>query len=177
MEGIVSNAIKCTPNDNPISSAISSSHLLPLGSCMASPHFRPAQNRSAMNNDAMAYTSASVALYQKLSEKRKARLAVKALPKTAFALLEVISPFVLTIFVNKMVTDQNINSMVNADESTDTMLIIKPVCCGEVANMANIDPIIWNSGAPGGWPICNFAEVDWYSQQSQKLREGSAVMV
>jgi len=35
------------------------------------------------------------------------------------------------------------------------------------ANNAKIAPIIWWKGAPGGWPIWSFAEVEIYSPASQ----------
>ena len=76
-----------------------------------------------------------------------------------------------------MVSDQNMNSMVSALEVTDSMFTIKATFCGLVANNEKNAPAIWKKGAPGGWPTCSFAEVEIYSPQSQKLREGSTVRV
>ena len=86
---MVSNAMKCTPKDNPTTKLISKSHLLPLGSCISCSQRSPSQNKRAINKVAIAYTSASTALNQKLSEKVKAKAPTKELPKIAmlFSLL------------------------------------------------------------------------------------------
>ena len=74
----------------------------------------------------MAYTSASTALNQKLSENVKANEPTNPLPKTAICFPKVNSGVSLlsSIFFNailraKLVIDQNINKMVNALEYTD----------------------------------------------------------
>ncbi len=83
---MVNRAIKWTPKDSPISREINNNQRLPLGVCMSSSHLSASQNNIAMNNDAMAYTSASTALAQKLSEKVKAKEPTNELPKTTIAL-------------------------------------------------------------------------------------------
>ena len=69
MAGMVSNAIKCTPNDSPTTNEISNNQRSPRGSCKLSVHLMPNQNIADINSIAIAYTSASTALNQKLSEK------------------------------------------------------------------------------------------------------------
>ena len=67
--------------------------------------------------------------------------------------------------------------MVKALDTTDVILTIKAMCSLSMANMAKNAPIIWNKGAPGGWPTSSFAAVAIYSPQSQKLIVGSTVRV
>ena len=78
---MVNKAIKCAPNESPITSEIKTNHLLPLGVSISCSHLKPSQTNKAINKDAIAYTSASVALNQKLSVNVKANEATKALPK------------------------------------------------------------------------------------------------
>ena len=68
MAGIVSSAIKCTPKESPTTKAMSSNHLSPRGLSKLSVHLSPNQNMADMKSIAIAYTSVSVALNQKLSE-------------------------------------------------------------------------------------------------------------
>ena len=70
---------------------------------------------------------------------------------------------------------KNKNKIVKALENTDIKFTIRAIFSGSDANMAKKAPIIWNKGAPGGCPICNFAEVEIYSPASQKLAVGSTV--
>ena len=94
-------------------------HLFPRGVSNSCSQRNPSQNNKAIRNVAIAYTSASTALYQKLSVKVNDKLAMTALPKIITALL-VESSFSPTIsFFNNMVNDQNIKSMVNALENTE----------------------------------------------------------
>ncbi len=95
----------------------------------------------------------------------------------AFALLSLISENFATTVFNTMVEDQNINRIVKALESTDTMLTIKATCSLPEAKIDINAPTIWKSGAPGGWPISSLAAVEMYSPQSQKLNDGSTVRV
>ena len=104
----------------------------------------------AINNDAIAYTSASTALDQKLSEKVKAKDPTKELPSTTIALLLSISVYCETIFFSNRVEDQNINKIVKALENTDNIFTIKATDSLLVANIAKKAPKIWNNGAPGG---------------------------
>src|SRR5690606_16188528 len=140
---MVNNAKKCTPKDNPIRREISRSHRFPLGKCISSPQRNPAHINNDINKDAMAYTSASVALNQKLSEKVRHRQPINELPSIIMALLLVSSPNLTTIFFNNKETDQYINSMANDADSTDTIFTIKAIFSLEVAKSANTDPINW----------------------------------
>ena len=54
MAGIVNNAIKCTPNESPITSEINNNHRFPLGVFISSSQRKPNQSRIAINNDAIA---------------------------------------------------------------------------------------------------------------------------
>ena len=67
--------------------------------------------------------------------------------------------------------------MVKALEKTEVMFTINAIWYLSVANMEKKAPIIWNKGAPGGWPTSSFAAVEMYSPQSQKLIVGSTVSV
>ena len=67
MAGMVNSAIKCTPKVNPTIKEINNNQRFPVGSSISSSHFNPHQNSKAIKNDAMAYTSASTALYQKFN--------------------------------------------------------------------------------------------------------------
>jgi hypothetical protein len=54
-----------------------------------------------------------------------------------------------------MVSDQNKNKMVKLLDKADIMFIMNATF--DVSPKANREknlPIIWNSGAPGGWPTC-----------------------
>ena len=88
---MVKSAIKWTPNDNPTTKLINNSHLFPFGSCISCSQRKPNHNSKAINNMAMAYTSASTALNQKLSEKVKVNAPTKELPKIAMLLSLLIS--------------------------------------------------------------------------------------
>ena len=63
--------------------------------------------------------------------------------------------------------DQKRKTIVNALEVTDIILTVYAICSISKAKIEKIAPSIWKRGAPGGWPICNFAEVEIYSAQSQ----------
>ena len=124
----------------------------------------------------MAYTSVSTALNQKLSEKVKASAPTNPLPKMAMALLLVISAFLPTNLPARLVMVQKVNKTAKALETMDTALTMSAILVSSPkANMAKKAPIICNSGAPGGCPTCNFAEVEIYSPASQKLPVGSTV--
>ncbi len=66
---MVSKAMKCTPNESPTIKEMIKSHLFPLGLSMSCSQRKPSQKSKAINKEAIAYTSASTALNQKLSEK------------------------------------------------------------------------------------------------------------
>src|SRR5690606_15472375 len=127
-----------------------SSHLLPRGVFISCSQRSPNHSNNAINNDAIAYTSASTALNQKLSVKVKASAPTAELPITIKALLLLNSENFSTKALSIMVNDQNIKSMVNALEATDTMLTIRASLSGPDANIAKKAPTIWNNGAPGG---------------------------
>ena len=56
-------------------------HLFPRGVSNSCSQRNPNQNNKAIKKVAIAYTSASTALYQKLSENVNVNEAIKALPK------------------------------------------------------------------------------------------------
>ena len=58
-----------------------SNHLLPRGVSNSCSQRNPNQNNNAIKKEAIAYTSASTALYQKLSENVKESDAISELPK------------------------------------------------------------------------------------------------
>ena len=60
---------------------IINNHLFPRGVSSSCSQRNPNQNSNAIKKVAIAYTSASTALYQKLSVKVKVKEAIKALPK------------------------------------------------------------------------------------------------
>lgn len=175
MDGMVSKAIKCTPKESPMSNEIINNQRFPRGVCMSSSQRKASQNNKAINKEAIAYTSASTALAQKLSEKVKASEPTIELPKTTMALFLSNSVYDDIIFLNNIEDDQNINNMVKALENTEVMLTIKAMFSLLKANMEKNAPIIWNKGAPGGCPTSNLAAVEMYSPQSQKLMVGSTV--
>src|SRR5690606_27075710 len=98
----------------------------------------------------MAYTSASTALNQKLSVKAKAKAPTAALPKIAKALVFSISCFLEIRLVINIVSDQNINNMVNALENTDIRLMVSAIYVASGANIEKNAPSNWYNGAPGG---------------------------
>ena len=54
IDGIVNNAIKCTPNDSPMTKLIKSNHLFPFGSSIAASQRNPSQNNNAIIKVAIA---------------------------------------------------------------------------------------------------------------------------
>src|SRR5690606_21946893 len=111
---MVKSAIKCTPNESPINKDIPSNHRFPLGLSISASQRSPIQNKIAMNKDDIAYTSASTALYQNVSENVKAKLATKEAPKIAFKLVSFNSEKLETTRFKSSVSDQNINKIVKA---------------------------------------------------------------
>src|SRR5690606_37609756 len=92
---------------------------------------------------AMAYTSVSTALNQKVSENVNVNAPIKQLPNTAITVLLVIfSAPILTTFSKILVADQNINNTAKALESAETILTIYPILFGDVANIAEKTSII-----------------------------------
>ena len=61
--------MKCTPNDSPTTKDISNNHLSPLAVFISCSQRKPSHKSNDISKVAMAYTSASTALNQKLSEK------------------------------------------------------------------------------------------------------------
>ena len=91
----------------------------PLGVFISSSHFKPIQKRIDKIMVAIAYTSVSTALNQKLSEKQKVRDPTNALPKKPNRSEIVSRDLKLGIFFNNNVKVQKRKSIVNADENTD----------------------------------------------------------
>ena len=75
--------------------------------------------------------------------------------------------FLETICFTKCEIDQNKNKIVNALEDTDIIFTANAIWSDSKAKVEKMAPSIWKSGAPGGWPTCNLAEVEMYSAQSQ----------
>ena len=134
---------------------------------MFSTHFNPSQKSNDRINDAIAYTSASTALNQKLSVNVKVSEPKVELPNILIA--SKIERFFSTVTKSlvKWEIDQNRNRIVNALDVTDIIFIDNAICSASNAKIEKMDPSIWKSGAPGGCPTCNLAEVDMYSAQSQ----------
>ena len=90
---------------------------------MFSTHFNPSQKSNDRINDAIAYTSASTALYQKLSVNVKVSEPKVELPNILIAsiiemfFLREIKPFI------KCEIDQNKNRIVSALDVTDIIFI------------------------------------------------------
>jgi len=70
--GMLSRLSRCTPIERPMRKHISTIHLPECGSSASSYQRVMAQNTTAVNNDDMAYTSASTAENQKVSLKQYA---------------------------------------------------------------------------------------------------------
>ena len=78
-----------------------------------------------MIKDAIAYTSASTALNQKLSVKVNAREPTRALPKIPILPEEVICSTGPATFKSNRTIDQNMNKMVKALDMPDIKFTIK----------------------------------------------------
>src|SRR5690606_32830417 len=130
----------------------------------------------AMIRLAMAYTSVSTALNQKLSEKTRVREPTKPEANTARALELDSGLFSGRSFRERLVMAQKVNNTAKALETMETALTMSATLEGSPkANMEKKAPIICSKGAPGGCPTCNLAEVEMYSPASQKLPVGSTV--
>src|SRR5690606_8279935 len=117
--------MKCTPNDIPTTKAINNNHLFPRGSSIASIQRKPSHSNKANIKVAIAYTSVSTALNQKVSEKVKVNAPIKQLPKTAITVwFEIVSVLKRTTFIKILVEDQNINNTAKALDTADTMFTI-----------------------------------------------------
>ena len=114
----------------------------PLGVFISCSHRRLSQNKSERIQVAMAYTSASTALNQKLSEKQKASAPITALPKNAKASLVVSIALKAGNFLSRRVKVQNKNRIVKALEKTDIKFTSKAICSGPLANKEKKAPII-----------------------------------
>ena len=79
--GMVNNPIKCTPKESPMTKAMRSNQRSPRGVFISFSQRIAIQNSAERMQVAIAYTSASTALNQKLSEKQKAKAPTAALPK------------------------------------------------------------------------------------------------
>ena len=161
---MVNIAIKWTPKDKPIKNEISNTHLSPLSFSKSLSHLNPAQKVEERKSIANAYTSVSTALNQKLSEKVNANAPIDALRIIAH---EFLNSFSLKILFKIKVVDQNKNNITNALDNTDRKFTASAINSLLGANNEKIAPIIWWKGAPGGWPIWSFAEVEIYSPASQ----------
>ena len=140
--GIASKPIKCTPNERPIIKEISINHLSPSGFSMFSSHLRPSQNSIAIIIVAIAYTSASTALNQKLSEKVKHNDPKKEEPSIRVALCLLISLSTDLIFFPIIVMVRNRKKIVKALAITDIMFIVKAILSFSDANIEKKAPSI-----------------------------------
>ena len=160
--------MKWTPNDKPITKHIKINHLSPLRESKFSTHFNPSQKSNDNIIVAIAYTSASTALNQKLSVNVNVKQPKIELPNILIASFTVMKLFSdPTCCFTRWEIDQNKNSSVNALDVTDIMFTVSAIWSDSNAKVEKIAPSIWKSGAPGGWPTCNLAEVEIYSAQSQ----------
>ena len=116
MAGIVSIAIKCTPNESPIKKQISNNHLSPLLLLKSFSHLSPHQNVADKKSIASAYTSVSTALNQKLSENVNAKAPIDELSKIFVSFVKL---FFLDIFLRNNVVDQKRKRITNALDTTD----------------------------------------------------------
>src|SRR5690606_20633287 len=139
---MVKRAIKCTPNESPINNEIPSNHRFPFGLSISASQRSPIQNRIAMNKDDIAYTSASTALYQNVSENVKAKLATKEAPKIAFRCVSFNSENPETTLLKSSVSDQNINKIMKARDTTETILTSRAILVTSVANIEKTASII-----------------------------------
>ena len=119
MEGMARNPINWIPKVSPTKKAIRMRYRLPRGFSRLSVHFRPSHNSSDIMKLAMAYTSVSTALNQKLSENVRARQPTSPLPRMAmaWALFRASSP--PTSFRPRLVMVQNMKRMAKAEETPD----------------------------------------------------------
>src|SRR6056300_848163 len=125
---MVSSPIKCTPKESPMTKAIINSHRSPLAVFISFSHRKPIQKSEDRIKVAMAYTSVSTALNQKLSEKQKANAPTAALPKKPILSVTFSRFLKFGSFCKRSVRVQNRKSMVNAEEKTDIKLTIKATC-------------------------------------------------
>ena len=98
---------------------------------------------------AIAYTSVSVALNQKLSVVANPSAPTNPLPNRAMYFLEVHWVFGFSKSPKRVMV-QNINRIVKALENAETALTIRAICWASMANSAKNAPIICKRGAPGG---------------------------
>ena len=91
---------------------------------ISSSHFRMAQKMTAVNNEAIAYTSPSTAENQKDSEKVYAKDAIDAEMKMAILSESSSCSFDCKInFLSRIVKDQNIKRIVKELENADNALM------------------------------------------------------
>ncbi len=81
--GITNKERICTPKDIPTTKLISNNQRLPCGVSISASQRKPNQNNKAVNSIDIAYTSASTAENQKLSEKVKASAPTNPLARIA----------------------------------------------------------------------------------------------
>ena len=120
-------------------------------------HLNAAQTTIAVKKDDMAYTSASTAENQKLSENvytnepinpDNNKIVLSDLVKESNVLFKILRP------MRTMV--QCKNKIVSALDTTDIIFTQKATrLTSPRASNENMRPISKNSGAPGGWGTCN----------------------
>ena len=182
MAGIVKRLSRCTPIDKPIRKNISTIHLSAPGSSAVCSHFKIAQNTIAVKNELIAYTSPSTALNQNESVKVYAKAPMMPAPiiptscRLVSSLLFLRSP--KAIRRAKCVIVQNKNKMVKPLASAlITFTALAAVIGLSPNNTINTLPINTNSGAPGGWGICNLKQLLTNSPQSHRLPPASLVII
>lgn len=151
MAGITNKFSKWTPMANPIRYAISTNQRLECFSLATFSHLRIHQKVSVVKKLEEAYTSASTAENQKVSEKVNVNAPTAPAPIMASVCqLSKASPALTIIFLAKWVIVQNINITVSALVTAETMFTQKATLLGSDAIRLNTLPIIRKSGAPGG---------------------------
>ena len=120
---MASSPIKWTPNERPTTNDININHLLDLSFSKSSAHLRPNQKRTDKIKVAIAYTSASTALYQKLSVKVNVNEPRKDAPKILTESFLSSIFFVLNISFPIKLIDQKRNIIVRELEKTDIIFI------------------------------------------------------
>ena len=119
-----------------------------------SSHLRIIQNTAAVNRDDMAYTSASTAENQKVSDQQYARAPTTPAPMRENACPAdrvPLPPFFSMMRRPRWTIVRYRKNMVNAEQRALMMFTAMAACSGD-ANMVKNLAIIWNTGLPGACP-------------------------
>src|SRR5690606_6181620 len=167
--------------DNPITYAISTSHLSACGSSARASHFNIAQNTTAVQREDIAYTSDSTAENQNVSVKAYASAPTTPEAITTNSCGELNSAWsdVPTNTLRaKAVIVQNRKRIVKPLQTTDPIFIQNAIRdVSPIAKLENRFCIIKNRGAPGWCTICILKAEAINSPQSHQLTVRSTVMI